>query len=67
MRDIQEEEEEEEEEEKQCVLKTTRQKWKHFEKMFVRTLHYHRLNSSSRLQITIYRKFCKHSQIYSEK
>ena len=45
MRDIQEEEEEEEneEEETQCVLKTTRQKWKHFEEMFVRTLHYHQL------------------------
>ena len=32
---------------KKCVLKTIRQKWKHFEEMFVRTLHYHQLNSSS--------------------
>ena len=49
-----------------CVLKTIRQKWKHFAEMFVRTLHYHQLNSWSRLQIIIYRKFCKHNQIYSE-
>ena len=50
---------------KRCVLKASRQKWKHFEEMFVRTLHYHQLNSSC-LQTIIYRKFCKHSQIYSE-
>ena len=35
---------------KKCVLKTTRQKWKHFEEMFVQTLHYHELNSSSSFQ-----------------
>ena len=33
---------------------------------FVQTLHYHELNSSSCLQTIMYRKFCKHSQIYSE-
>ena len=52
---------------KLCLLKTTRQKWKHFKEMFVRTLYNHQLNSSSRLQTIIYRKFCKHSQIYSKK
>ena len=49
---------------KKRVLKTTRQKWKHFEEMFVRTLHSHQLNSSSRLQTIICRKFCKHSQFF---
>ena len=53
--------------EKRCVLKTTRQKSKHSEEMFVQTLHHHQLNSASRLQTIIYPKFCKHSQIYSEK
>ena len=28
---------------KQCVITTRRQKWKHFEEMFVQTLHYHEL------------------------
>ena len=51
---------------KRRVLKTTWQKWKHFEEMFVRTLHYHELNSSSCLQTIMYRKFCKNNQIYSE-
>ena len=46
---------------KRCVPKTTRQKWKHLEVMFIQTLHYHQLDSSSRLQSIIYRKFCKHS------
>ena len=31
---------------KQCELKTTRQKWKHFQEMFVRTLHYHQLTQN---------------------
>ena len=36
---------EKKEKKKRCVLKTTRQKWKRFEEMFVRFLNYHRLNS----------------------
>ena len=51
---------------KLCVRKAKRQKWKHFGEVFVQTLHYHELNSSSCLQIIIYHKFFKHSQVYSE-
>ena len=49
-----------------CTLDHTAE-GKHSEEMFARTLYYHQLNSSSRLQTITYRKFCRHSQIYSEK